>query len=248
VKLAGIAHAGPIKGSFGPEDGSRIVLDFTQGSHGRAFCGDRCYDLPDPRAQLVMVHSPEATLEIIGFHGNPSPMASVEVASLKITGDVQIPVARARRFDLSHCWLQANAISGPTDSIWAEPQTIHEIVMRDSRITSQGELTFANLLADDLTESFVQAGYVEGMTAQGRLSISADSLMVGVLEAQEVQVTRPDGCHVAQIFCDRVLQQVGLGRTVPTRPVYDRDLMSFIHSITSLDLPDVEDASPVMEL
>lgn len=249
MKFAGIAQETPVKGSFGPEDGSHIVLDFTQGQHGRAFCGEQCYDLPDPRAQLVTVNSPRSTLEIVSRHGNPTQMGSAEVGLLKITGDVQTPVIRAKRFELSHSWLNANEISGPKDVTEEEPQTIQDIVMRDSRITSQGELNFANLLADDHTESFVQAAYLEGMTAQGRLSITADSLMVGMLEAQEVQVGRPDGCHVAQIYCDRVLQRVGLGRTVPTRPVYDRDLMCFIHSLSSLDLPDMaEDASPSMEL
>jgi len=237
-----------MKGSFGPENGSHIVLDFTQGRHGRAFCGDQCYDLPDPRAQLVTVNSPGSTLEIISVHGNPSQMGSVEVASLKITGDAQMPIVRAKRFDLSHSWLHANEISGPKDAMEAEALAIQDIVMRDSRITSQGELSFANLLADDHTESFVQAAYLEGMTAQGRLSITAHSLMVGVLEAQEVQVGRGDGCHVAQIYCDRVLHRVGLGRTVATRPVYDKDLMWSIHSLSSIDLPCMEDHGAGMDL
>jgi hypothetical protein len=172
----------------------------------------------------------------------------VEVGSLKITGDVQMPVVRAKRFDLSHSWLNANEISGPKYAMEEEAHTIQDIVMRDSRITSRGELNFANLLADEHSESFVQAAYLEGMSAQGRLTITADSLMVGVLEAQEIQVGRADGCHVAQIYCDRVLQRVGLGRTVPTRPVYDRDLMCFIHSLTSVDLPSIEEEGPGMDL
>jgi hypothetical protein len=248
MKFAGVAQQGAVKGWFGVEDGSHIVLDFTQGRHGRAFCGDQCYDLPDPRAQLVTVSNPGSALEIISVHGNPSQMGSVEVASLKITGDVRMPVARAKRFELSHSWLSANEISGPKDRMEEEAQTIQDIVMRDSRITSQGELNFANLLADDHSESFVQAAYLEGMTAQGRLSITADSLMVGVLEAQEVQVGRADGCHVAQIYCDRVLQRLGLGRTVPTRPVYDKDLMWFIHSLTSINLPALEEHGAGIDL
>ena len=42
-------------------------------------------------------------------------MGQVEVASLKVTGDIQLPVVRAKRFDLSRSWLEANEVSGPKE-------------------------------------------------------------------------------------------------------------------------------------
>jgi len=237
MKLAGLmTSSGAPKGCFGPEDGKHLILDFTQGTHGRAFCGDRHYDLPDPRAQLVTVRNSQATLEIVSGHGCPSPMGEVEVAALKVTGDIQLPVVRAKRFDLSHSWIEANEVSGPKEEFDQEPQTIHEIVMRDSRLSCRGELNFLNLAADDQFDSYLVASYLEGVTAQGRLSISVNHLMVGVLEAEEVQVGRPDGCHVAQIFCERVLLKSD--RPVPVRPVYDRDLVAFMNSLHSMDVPE----------
>lgn len=241
MKFAGLTSApGVPKGSFGPEDGDHLILDFTQGAHGRAFCGDRHYDLPDPRAQLVTVRNNQAILEIVSGHGLPSPLGQVEVASLKVTGDLQLPVVRARRFDLSSSWIEANEVSGPKDEFneqAQEPQTIQEILMRDSRISCRGELNFLNLSADDLSDSYIVADYLEGVTAQGRLSISANRLMVGVLEAQEVKVGCPDGCRVAQIFCERVLLRSE--QTIAVRPVYDPDLVAFLGSLHSMDLPQV---------
>lgn len=242
MKLAGLkAVQSAIKACFGPEDGNHLILDFTQGTHGRAFCGDRHYDLPDPRAQLVAVRNNQATLEIVSGHGSPSAMGEVEVAALKITGDVQSPVVRAKRFDLSHSWLEANEISGPKEDFDEEPQTIHEILMRDSRLCCRGELNFLNVAADDEFDSYLAADYLEGITVQGRLSISTSHLVVALLEAQEVQVARPDGCRVAQIFCDRILLKSD--RPVPVRPVYDRDLVAFMNNLRSMDLPDVPAAA-----
>lgn len=237
MKLAGLmTPSGAPKACFGPEDGNRLILDFTQGAHGRAFCGDRHYDLPDPRAQLVTVRNDQATLEIVSGHGAPSPMGEVEVACLKVTGDIQLPVVRAKRFDLSHSWIEANEVSGPKEEFDEEPQTIQEILMRDSRISCRGELNFLNVAADDQLESYLTADYLEGVTLQGRLSVSVNHLIVGVLEAEEVQVARPDGCRVAQIFCDRVLLRSN--PPVPVRPVYDRDLVAFINDLRSMDLPN----------
>jgi hypothetical protein len=66
MRFTGLTTApGAPKGSFGPEDGNHLILDFTQGAHGRAFCGGRHYDLPDPRAELVTVKNSQATLEIV---------------------------------------------------------------------------------------------------------------------------------------------------------------------------------------
>ena len=245
MRFTGLTTApGAPKGSFGPEDGNHLILDFTQGAHGRAFCGDRHYDLPDPRAQLVTVKNNQATLEIVSGHGSPSPMGPVEVASLKVTGDIQLPVVRARRFDLSRSWLEANEVSGPKEEFndaAQEPQVIQEILMRDSRISCRGELNFLNLAADDQSDSYIVADYLEGVTAQGRLSISTNRLMVNVLEAEEVKVGCPDGCHVAQIFCDRVLLRSD--QPVAVRPVYDRDLVAFLSSLHSMDLPESPDSS-----
>lgn len=241
MKLAGLTpvQSAP-KGCFGPEDGNHLILDFTQGAHGRAFCGQRQYDLPNPRVQLVAVKNDQATLEIVSGHGSPSAMGEVEVAALKITGDVQLPVARAKRFDLSHSWLEANEISGPKDEFDEEPQTIHEILLRDSRLSCRGELNFLNVAADDEFDSHLAADYLEGITVQGRLSISTNHLMVAVLEAQEVQVASPDGCHVAQIFCDRILLKSD--RPTPVRPVYDRDLVAFLNNLHSMELPELPTA------
>ena len=166
-------------------------------------------------------------------------MGQVEVASLKVTGDIQLPVVRAKRFELSRSWLEANEVSGPKEDFndaAQEPQAIQEILMRDSRICCRGELNFLNLAADDQFDSYIVADYLEGVTAQGRLSISTNRLMVGVLEAEEVKVGRPDGCHVAQIFCDRVLLRSD--QPVSVRPVYDRDLVAFLSSLHSIDLPE----------
>ena len=168
-------------------------------------------------------------------------MGEVEVAALKVTGDIQLPVVRAKRFDLSHSWIEANEVSGPKEEFDQEPQTIHEILMRDSRISCCGELNFFNLAADDQFDSYLVADYLEGVTVQGRLSISAKHLMVAVVDAEEVQVGRPDGCRVAQIFCARVLLKSD--RPVPVRPVYDRDLVAFLSSLHSLDLPDAPAAT-----
>ncbi len=45
-----------------------------------------------------------------------------------------------------------------------------------------------------------------------------------------------DGCHVAQIFCDRVLLRSD--QPVSVRPVYDRDLVAFLSSLHSMDMPE----------
>lgn len=240
MKFAGpITANGMTKGSFGLEDGNHLVLDFTQGAHGWAVCGDRRYDLPDPRAQLVTVRNSQAALEIVSRHGVPSQLGQIEVGSLKASGDIQLPVVRARRFELSHSWIEANEISGPRDEFneeAQEPLAIQEILMCDSRISCRGELHFLDLAADDRSDSFVVADYVEGITAQGRLCISTNRLMVGVLEAKEVRVGHSDGCHVAQIFCDRVLLRST--PAVAVRPVYDRDLVAFLSSLHSTDRPE----------
>ena len=238
MKLAGLTtvQSAP-KARFGPEDGNHLILDFTQGTHGRAFCGERHYDLPDPRAQLVTIRNSQATLEIVSGHGSPSALGEVEVATLKITGDIQLPVVRAKRFDLSHSWVQANEVSGPKEDFVEEAQTIQEILMRDSRLCCRGELNFLNVAADDEFESHLAADYLEGVTVQGRLSISTNHLIIALLEAQEVQVARPDGCRVAQVFCDRIMLKAD--RPVPVRPVYDRDLVAFLNNLHSMDLPDV---------
>ena len=142
------------------------------------------------------------------------------MGSLKASGDIQLPVVRARRFELSHSWIEANEISGPRDEFneeAQEPLAIQEILMCDSRISCRGELHFLDLAADDRSDSFVVADYVEGITAQGCLCISTNRLMVGVLEAKEVRVGHSDGCHVAQIFCDRVLLRSTPAVAVPYR-------------------------------
>lgn len=237
MKLAGLlTPSGAPRACFGPEDGNHLILDFTQGAHGRAFCGHRHYELPDPRGQLVTVRNNQATLEIVSGHGSPAPMGEVEVACVKVTGDLQLRIVRAKRFDLSHSWIEANEISGPKEEFDEEAQTIHEILLRDSRISCRGELNFLNVAADDQFDSYLVADYLEGVTLQGRLSVSVNHLLVGVLEAEEVQVARPDGCHVAQIFCDRVLLRSN--PPVPVRPVYDRDLVAFINNLRSMDLPE----------
>jgi hypothetical protein len=41
---------------------------------------------------------------------------------------------------------------------------------------------------------------------------------------------------VAQIFCDRVLLRSD--QPVSVRPVYDRDLVAFLSSLHSMDLPE----------
>jgi hypothetical protein len=238
MKLAGLTPApGTLKGHFGPEDGDHLILDLTQGPHGRAFCGSQHYDLPDPRAQLVTVENQLATLEIISRHGAPVPMGRVEVAILKITGDIQLPVVRAKRFDLLHSWLEANEVSGPRSEFQTDPQTIQEILMRDSHLKCRGEINFHNVAADDEFDSFLAADYLEGITVQGRISIAATHLMVALVEAQEVQVAHPDGCHVAQIFCSRVLLKSE--RPAPVHPVYDRDLVEFMNNLQPLETPQV---------
>jgi hypothetical protein len=163
-------------------------------------------------------------------------MGEVEVARLKVTGDIQLPVVRVKRFDLSHSWIEANEISGPKEDFDQEPQTIHEIVLLDSRLSCRGELNFLNIVADDEFDSYLVADYLEGVTLQRRLSVSVNHLMVGVLEAEEVQVGRSAGSHEAQIFCDRVLLKSD--RLIPVRPVYDRDLVAFLNSLHSIDVPE----------
>lgn len=250
MKLAGLtAVRSAPKACFGAEDGNHVILDFTQGTHGRAFCGNRHYDLPDPRAQLVTVRNGQAMLEILSGHGSPSAMGEVEVAALKLTGDVQLPIARAKRFDLSHAWLEANEISGPKEEFDEEPQTIHEIVLRDSRLSCRSELNFLNVVTDDEFESQLTADYLEGITVQGRLSISTNHLMIAVLEAHEIQVTRANGCHVAQVFCDRILLKPDTGGSagrdpVPVRAVYDRDLVAFLNNLHSMDIPQISAVGP----
>ena len=240
MRFAGpVTAKGVTRGAFGPEDGNRLTLDFTQGPHGRAVCGECRYDLPDPRAQLVTVRNNQAALEIVSGHGVPSQLGQIEVGSLKASGDIRLPVIRAKRIELSRSWIEANEISGPKDEFnqeAQEPLAIREILMRDSRICCRGELHFLDLAADELSDSFVVAEYVEGITAQGRLCVSANRLMVGVLEAEEVRIGRPDGCHVAQIFCDRLLLRSS--PTVAVRPVYDPDLVAFLSSLHSMDRPE----------
>ena len=244
MKLSGMAPAPKdVKASFSREDGVHIVLDFTQGAHGRATCGQRTYDLPDPRVQLVTVRNPSAVLEIYGNHGKAAPMGEVSVRAMKVIGDVQMPILRADRFDLMHSSVSANEMTGPKEDTAEQANTITDIRMSDSRITSRGEINFLNLASDDNTESFVQAKELEGATAQGRLFLSADRLLIGVVEAEEIQVSQADGCRVAQIFCDKVLLRSGLGVTRPVRPVYDKDLTSFMNSLVSM--PGIEPAEEV---
>src|ERR1700690_2583480 len=158
MRLSGMAAvSGDFKASFGPEDGLHITMDFTQGAHGRAFCGERIYDLPDPRVQLVTVRNPSAVLEIHSNHGVAAPMGEVAVRALKAIGDVQMPILRADRLDLMHSWVNANEMTGPKDDMSEQVNTITDIRMSDSRITSRGEINFLNLASDDHTESFVQA-------------------------------------------------------------------------------------------
>lgn len=235
VSLRGTSHAP--RGWFGPEDGPHLILDFNQGAYGRAFCLDRHYDLPDPRTQLVTIKNHQATLEVIGGHGSPASLGEVEVATLKATGNVRLAVARAKRFDLCHSRLEANEVSGPKEDYHLEPQSVQEILMRDSRLSCRGELNFLAIVVDDDFDSYLSANYLEGVTAQGRLLIQTDHLMVGLLEAREVQVARQDGCRVAQIFCDRILLQSD--QSVSLRPIYDRDLVALLNNLNSLDLPDL---------
>jgi hypothetical protein len=253
MKLAGItsgAGANNVKGTFGIQDGPSIILDLTQGAHGRAFCGTASYDLPDPRSQMVRINNPKAALEIVSSHGVPSQLGEINVASLKVEGDIRLPVLRTKRMDLNHASVESNEVSGAlSDDPLMEPQPVDEINLRDSRLTCQGELSFLNVAADDRTSSYVNAKYLEGWTMQGRLVVHANHLMVGVLEAQEVQVEHPEGCHVAQIFCKNVLHSRGLGNAVPTRPVYDRDLADSMNAMSSMDLPDApESTGPGFEM
>ena len=97
MKLAGIVNVtNPVKGAFSQGDGETILLDFTQGAHGRAFCGVRTYDLPDPKAQLVTVSNPGGTVEISGPHGVAAQMGNVSVRTLKANGDINLPGTAGR--------------------------------------------------------------------------------------------------------------------------------------------------------
>ena len=116
MKLAGVVNGtNPVKGSFSENDGGTILLDFTQGAHGRAFCGVRTYDLPDPKAQLVTISNPTGAVEISGPHGVAAQMGNVSVRSLKANGDINLPVLRAEQLDLIHSSISANEITGPKD-------------------------------------------------------------------------------------------------------------------------------------
>jgi hypothetical protein len=228
MKLASFsASANPVKGSFSPEDGDVIRLDFTQGAHGRAFCDGHAYDLPDPKAQLVTVSHPAGTLEITGPQGTAAPMGTVVVRSLKARGDVALPVLRAERLDLVHSSVAANEITGPkSDSDpEMEPDKVTNIRLMDSNLICKGDLVFLNIEADDHRPSLVKAGYLEGVTTQGRLTLQANNLMIYVLDAYEVRVGETDGCRVGEIYCGRVLKQTGLGESRATSPVRDDDLV-----------------------
>ena len=91
MKIASYSSSNnPVKGSFSTQDGDLIRLDFTQGAHGRAFCGNQAYDLPDPKNQLVSVSNMAAALEITGPQGMPAPMGQVVVRTLKARGDITV--------------------------------------------------------------------------------------------------------------------------------------------------------------
>ena len=90
----------------------------------------------------------------------------------------------------------------------------------------QGDLVFLNIEADDHRPSLVKAGYLEGVTTQGRLTLQANTLMIYVLDAYEVRVTRPTACRVGKTFCERVFQQTASASLWQTAPIRDQDLVS----------------------
>lgn len=247
MKLAGLSSLSTqsVQGSFGSEVGYNLTLDLTQGPHGRAFYAGKTFDLPDPASQPISIQAPQATLEIIGPPVATPSIGSIDVNILKLQGNIKCPVVRAKRMDFRHAWLQANEVTGPQYMGDEEPQTIRDMRLYDSRVSCKGDLNFANLQADDHHDSFVQAKFLEGLTAQGKLYISAERLLIGVLEAQEVRVSDPNGCRIGQIFCDSVLHAQGLTQTQPTKPIRDADLLSYMSSIGSIAAVDgPEDNSP----
>jgi hypothetical protein len=235
MKLAGIVKGtNPVKGAFSQSDGEAILLDFTQGAHGRAFCGVRTYDLPDPKAQLVTVSNPSGTVEISGPHGVAAQMGNVSVRTLKANGDVNLPILRVERLDLNHSSISANEVTGPTNDTdpEIEPDRIRDIRMRDSNLHCRGDLVFQNIECDERTPSSIRAAYLEGATTQGKLTLQAGSLMIYLLEAHEVQVTKPDGCRIGNIHCNRVLQRTGIGETRPIAAIKDPDLVMALQALS----------------
>jgi len=235
MKLAGIVNGtNPVKGAFSKTDGDTILLDFTQGPHGRAFCGDRTYDLPDPRAQMVTISHPDGTVEITGPHGGAAQMGNVSVRCLKINGDINLPVLRAERLDMIHSSISANEITGPRDDPdpEVEPDRVRDIRMRDSNLICKGDLVFQNIECDERTHSSIRAAYLEGVTTQGKLTLQADCLMIYLLEASEVQVTEPDGCRIGNIHCDRVLQRTGIGEARAISAIKDEDLVMGLQALS----------------
>jgi len=251
MKLAGVVNGtNPVKGSFSENDGGTILLDFTQGAHGRAFCGVRTYDLPDPKAQLVTISNPTGAVEISGPHGVAAQMGNVSVRSLKANGDINLPVLRAERLDLIHSSISANEITGPKDDTdpEIEPDRVKDIRMRDSNLNCKSDLVFQNIECDERTPSSIKAAYLEGATTQGKLTLQADYLMIYLLEAYEVQVTKPDGCRIGNIHCDRVLQRTGIGEARAVSAVKDQDL---VMGLQALSCPEgyegVSEPEPVLD-
>jgi hypothetical protein len=251
MKIASYSSSNnPVKGSFSTQDGDLIRLDFTQGAHGRAFCGNQAYDLPDPKNQLVSVSNMAATLEITGPQGMPAPMGQVVVRTLKARGDITMPVLRVEKLDLAHSSLTANEVSGPKNEVDPEMEAdpITNIRMLDSNLITKGDLVFIAIETDDKRPSLVKAGYLEGMTTQGHLTLQANDLAVYVLDAHEVRVTDPAGCRVGKTFCERVFQQNSLGQPVrKVAPVRDPDLLSGLSRLVA-DGDEIEGMGEPAEL
>jgi len=244
MRLAGLSSRDNVKGSFDQSDGSRILIDFTQGPFGRAFCQDKSYDLPDPRAQLVTVSLPNGRLEITSTHGRAASLGEVSVQSLRVNGDISLPVLRAEHMVLVHSLVQANEITGrkSVDDPAVEPDRIKEIQLKDSVISCKSDLSFLNIEADEQTHSMVQAPYMEGFTTQGKLSLQADRLAIGILDAQDVQVTSPDGCLVGRNHCDRIRQRLSLTESRRVLAKEDPELGLAIQSL--LLVADVPGGAP----
>jgi hypothetical protein len=238
MKLAGYSNGNhPTKGSFSDADAGSIILDFTQGAHGRAFCGASTYDLPDPRVQQVQVSLPEGTLEITSGHGAPAQLGMVEVKTLKVQGDITLPVLRAERLEMVHSSIAANELTGHQNASDPEMEAdrVLEITMRDSLLSCKGDLCFMNLEGDERSQSTVKAPYIEGFVTHGRLILQAERLAVGALDALEVRVGSPDGCRVGRNFCNRIFQQSGIETPTRIYAVRDRDLELAMQHTVNLD-------------
>ena len=245
MKLAGISNGmNPIRGSFSnlTED---LVLDYTQGAHGRAFVGNAIYDLPDPRKQMVSVDMGENTVEITAPHGIGSAMGNINARAVKVCGDITLPVMRTQNLTLLHSALAVNELTGPANDDGLEPAILKSIQLVDSNLTCKGDLCFHNLEGDDRRVSIVKAPYMEGATTQGKLFLQADHLNIYVLEAQEVQVNQPAGCRVGDIHCDNVFQKTGLGTKVRISATKDAELAMALQSLMPTEF---ESESPVREL